>query len=293
MRDTTIKKLKGKRAVIVGGSRGINKEVARAFLKEGAEVMLVARLKDELRTAQKELSAFGKVEIFAADVSCAKDMQELGEKVASIWKNVDVLVNGAAISGPIGPVLEADPKEWDESIRTTLSGTFYGIRFLVPLMAKKKKGVVINYVGGGEGPFLNYTSYVAAKGGIARLTETAAEELKEKGIRMNAIAPGAVNTRFLEDLLNAGPKKAGKFNYERALKQKEKGGVPPEKAAALCVWLASDVSAGITGRVFSALWDPYEDFPRHVADIASTDVYTMRRVRPKDRKFSWDPYDPL
>jgi NAD(P)-dependent dehydrogenase (short-subunit alcohol dehydrogenase family) len=126
-----------------------------------------------------------------------------------------------------------------------------------------------------------------------RLNETAAAELKDTGVRMNAIAPGAVNTRFLEDLLKAGPKKAGKENYERALRQKDSGGVSPEKAARLCVWLASDASIGITGKIFSAQWDPYENFPQRIVDLMSTDIYTMRRVRPKDRGFDWDPFDPI
>ncbi len=286
-----MKKLEGKNAVIVGGSRGINKEVARAFLQEGATVLLVARLKKELDAAKKELSSLGTVSTCVADVSKLSDVKKIAAQVKK-WKKLDVIVNGAAISGPIGPVLETDPKKWSDSVGVTLVGTYHVVRLLGPFMLKKG-GVIINYVGGGEGPFLNYTSYVAAKGGVMRFTETAAAELKNTGIRINAIAPGAVNTRFLEDLLKAGPKKAGKENYERALRQKQNGGVPPQKAAQLCVWLASEAPKEITGKIFSAQWDPYVDLKNHLADVTATDVYTMRRVRPKDRGFDWDPFDPL
>jgi len=285
------KKLIGKKIVVVGGSRGICKAVSKAFLNEGASVILVARSKKELLSAKKELENLGKVHTFVADVSKTDQVKKLSVWVKSLWKNIDVLVNGAAISGPIGSVLENDPKKWEHSIRNTLLGTFHGIHFFGPMMVANKKGVIINFVGGGEGPFLNYTSYVAAKGGVMRLNETAAEELKKYGIRMNAIAPGAVNTQFLKDLLKAGPKKAGKFNYDRALKQKISGGVSPEKAAQLCVWLASNDSKGFTGKIFSAQWDPYYDLQKHSKDVTKTDVYTMRRIRPKDRKFTWDTYD--
>ena len=121
-----------------------------------------------------------------------------------------------------------------------------------------------------------------------RLTETVAAELKELDISVNAIAPGAVNTKILDDLISAGPERAGTATYEAALKQKAEGGVSPEKAAALAVWLASDASRGLTGKVLSAVWDEYEKFPERMHDISGTDVYTMRRVRPKDRGFGWE-----
>lgn len=311
--NQNMKILQGKKALIIGGGRGINKEVARTFLTEGAKVFLVARTKSQLLATQKELSNLGEVNIFVADVSKLADMKRLKAKVLSKWKGLDILINGAAVSGPIGSVLDVDPKDWLKSIEITLCGTFYGINLFGPIMRKKGSGVIINYVGGGEGPFLNYTSYVAAKGGVMRLNETVAAELSSipvrvnavapgsvdtgllnhSGIRMNAIAPGAVNTQFLKDLLKAGPKKAGKENYERALKQKQNGGVPADKAAKLCLWLASDASTGITGKIFSAQWDPYQDLSKRIDEIMKSDVYTMRRVRPKDRGFDWDPFDPI
>ena len=150
-------------------------------------------------------------------------------------------------------------------------------------MKKNKHGVIINFVGGGEGAYPNFSSYVAAKGGIARFTETVAAELKDDGIWVNAIAPGAVNTKFLDDIISAGPEKSGKETYEKSIKQKESGGVSPEKAAALCVFLASEKAQGLTGKIFSAVWDSYGTFPEHIKEIMSSDVYTMRRVRPEDR----------
>ncbi len=280
--------LKGKKAIVTGGSRGIGKEIAKAYLEAGAEVCLMARNAAELSDAQKELSPAGTVHVLAGDVSREEDVKRAASEIASMWGQADVLVNAAGVYGPIGPVTEVDPALWRAALEINLFGTFLATHYFAAPMQKAGTGVIINFVGGGEGAYPNFSSYVSAKGGIARFTETVAAELKESGIRVNAIAPGAVNTKFLSDLIAAGPEKAGAANYERALKQKESGGISPEKAARISVFLGSDASRGITGKILSAVWDPYENFSEHEKDIMSSDVYTFRRVRPEDRGFGWD-----
>jgi 3-oxoacyl-[acyl-carrier protein] reductase len=261
---------------ITGGSSGIGKVIASEYLSQGALIYLLGFDKEGLDATQKELSKKGTVHVFLTDVSKPEEVKRAAEEVEKTFGTVDVLVNGAGIYGPIGPVTEVDPDLWRKAIEVNLYGTFLSVHFIVPLM---KNGAIINFVGGGEGAFPNFSSYVSGKGGIARFTETVAAELEDKDITMNAIAPGAVNTKFLDDLLAAGPEKAGKKNYERALKQKAEGGTPPENAAALCVFLASEEARGITGKIFSAVWDPYEAFPKYKDKLMGSDVYTMRRVR--------------
>jgi NAD(P)-dependent dehydrogenase (short-subunit alcohol dehydrogenase family) len=283
---TTRPFLKGKKALLIGGSGIIGRAIARTFLDEGAEVICATYRPREVEEAKRLIPEASFRAVDCADIA---KMQELAETIKAEWGHIDILVNAAAIAGPIAHIFDTDPEEWRRSIEVTLLGTYHGIRFFGPLMPRG--AVIINFVGGGEGPLLRHTSYVAAKGGIMRLNETAAAELADQGIRVNAIAPGPVNSQFLIDMIAAGPEKAGQANYERALKQQQSGGVSPDKAAALCRWLASDESIGITGKIFSAQWDPYEDLP--AKDIMTTDVYTMRRVRPKDRGFDWDPFDRL
>ncbi len=276
-----------KRIVITGGSRGIGKTIASAFLKNGDEVMIVSRNLGDLEAVQREFSGLGKVKAVPADVSSEEDVRRIAEEVEKIWGVVDVLVNAAGIYGAIGPVTEAEPSEWKKATEVNLFGTFLVLRAIVPLIKKQGGGVIINFSGGGEGPYPNFSAYAASKGGILRFTETAAEELKPYNIAVNAIAPGPVNTRFLEELLEAGPSRAGEENYKKALKQKETGGVPPERTAELCLFLASDQAAGLTGKVISAVWDAYPKFPEHIQEISSSDIYTFRRIKPEDRGFHW------
>ncbi len=117
--------------------------------------------------------------------------------------------------------------------------------------------------------------------------ETLAVEVKTEGIDVNTIAPGALNTRLLDEVLQAGPEKVGQVFYDRALKQKAEGGAPLERGAELAVYLASSASNGLTGKLISAVWDPWEQFADHTDDLQKTDIYTLRRIVPKDRGQNW------
>ena len=279
--------LTNKRAIITGGGRGIGKAIAQAFLEAGAEVLLVARNQTDLEFTQKELSPLGWVEIISVDVSLETGSAAVVKKVSDLWGQLDILVNAAGVYGPIGPLAEANVAEWRQAIDINLIGTFLMMRAMVPLMKARGRGKIINFAGGGEGAYPNFSAYVASKGGIVRLTETVAAELKSFNIDVNAIAPGAVNTKLLDDLLKAGPEKVGEETYKRSLEQKKNGGVSPEKAAELVVFLASDASNGISGRIISAVRDDYKIFPAHLKEIMESDIYTWRRIKPKDRGYNW------
>jgi 3-oxoacyl-[acyl-carrier protein] reductase len=279
--------LENKKAVVIGGSRGIGKAIASAYLDNGASVLLVARNALELEVAKSELSPRGEVIVSAGDVSRLEDVTRIVAEVKKIWGRVDILVNAAAVSGPIGPVTDVDPAQWLQALTVNLFGTFLATHFFGAMMKEAGSGVIINFSGGGEGAYENFTSYVSAKGGIVRFTETAAAELAPYHVRVNAISPGAVNTQFLEDLIAAGPARAGKANYERALKQKESGGASPARAAEVCVFLASDAAPTLTGRTLSVMNDACEDIPAHIDEIMSSDIYTFRRVFPKSKGLDW------
>ncbi len=142
--------------------------------------------------------------------------------------------------------------------------------------------------GGATSPRPLLSAYAASKAAVVRFAETLAEEVRGTGTDVNAIAPGALNTRLLDEVLAAGPERVGDAFYERALEQQSAGGTPLDLPARLALFLASAESDGITGKLISAPWDPWEQFPSHAEDLRGTDVYTLRRIVPADRGLSWD-----
>ena len=269
--------LKNKSALVTGGSRGIGLAIAQAFAKEGGKVILVARSESELLVAQELVKVASIMPLDVGDIAAVK-------KAAMSFQQLDILVNAAGAITPIGPIESVDPEAWLQLLRINVFGTFLMTQACIPHL--QKGGTIINFVGGGEGAFPNFSAYASSKGAVARFTETVAAELKAKDITVNAIAPGAVNTKMTQDMIAAG-QEAG-AQYERALKQQEDEHATPEKAVHLALWLASPAARDITGKVLSAQWDNYERFQEHVADIKGSDIYTMRRVRPKDRGFTWE-----
>lgn len=285
---TTEPVLKDKIAIITGGSTGIGKGIAIAFAQQGAHLVLSARTKNDLEEAKKEITRFTtKVESFPADVSNPTAVKGLVDFTLEKFSNIDILVNSAGIYGPIGMITDISPGEWLEAIKINLYGTFLCIQAVLPIMIKKNKGKIINMSGGGgASPFPRFSAYGTSKAGVIRLTETIANEVKDYKIDINAIAPGAVNTRLLNQALQAGDA-AGKDFIAKSLKQKQEGGVPPEKVAGLAVFLASSKSDGLSGRLISLLWDNWQDIPLYLDKIMSSDIYAMRRIVPKDRGYDW------
>lgn len=124
-----------------------------------------------------------------------------------------------------------------------------------------------------------------AKSALVRFTETLAVELADSGVTVNAVAPGAMNTRMVDEVVEAGP--GGSGEYFAAVARRTAGGHAPDAAVALIAWLASPASDGITGRLISAVWDPWETLAARREELAGSDIYTLRRIVPKDRGKSW------
>lgn len=267
---------------------GIGKAIALAFARQGSHLVLASRAKSYLEGAKQDLEGFGpRVEIFQADVSHEKEVQSLVNFTLKQFGDINILVNCAGVQKPIGFVTDIDSEQWLEAIKINLFGTFLCLKAVLPTMIKNKRGKIINFSGGGAvSPRPRFSAYSASKAAVVRLTETLAEEVKEYNIDINAIAPGAVNTRLLDEVLEAG-EAAGKEALAKSIRQKQEGGVPPEKIAELAVFLASSKTDGLTGRLVSLLWDNWREIPQHLPEIMSSDVYTMRRIIPKDRGYNW------
>ncbi len=271
---------KGKRALITGATGVIGSAIARTFAAQGCVLVLSGRSKEKLDALAKEIP--GSV-VVACDVSVEAQVRALFGRVDKL----DILVCAAGAYGDIGPLAESNASEWMRAIAVNLFGTVLCIQRALPMLQKSKRGKIITFAGGGEGALPNFSSYAASKAGVLRLTETLAREEAFKNIGINAISPGAVKSGLTEALIAAGEEKAGTEMYQKNVQQMEEGGASPEKAAALAVFLASEASDGLSGKNLSAIWDHWQDIPRHLKDIMESDVYASRRIKPKDRGYDW------
>ena len=271
---------KDKVAVITGGGSGIGLAIALAFAKTGASVAILGRDEKKLAAAQKQILEFGKCRIYRADVSNAKQVKKIFSNIHHEFKHIDVLVNCAGLYGPIGLFHTLDLSAWHSAFAINFLGTANCVRAVLPFMLKAKKGKIITLSGGGAvQPFPNFSAYSTSKAAVVRFTETVAKEYENKNIQINAIAPGAVNTSVLEQVLKSGPKKVGEEFYKKSLEQKRTGGDSVENAAELVLYLCSGQSSNVTGKLISAKWDGWQKWNKaNLTKIKNSSVYTLRRI---------------
>jgi len=270
--------LKDKIAVVTGGSRGIGKAVVEALAANGCRVVAVSRSAEELKSLQDELERSGlRIEIESVDVSDYDLVQKLISGVVEKFGTIDILINAAGIYGPIGLFGDNDIKKWAQTLQINLMGAANCAHAVLPIMTKNKSGKIINFSGGGAvNSFPHFSAYATSKAAVVRFTENLAAEYKDFNIQVNAVAPGAVNTKLLGEVLAAGPEKAGKDFYEKSVKQQQEGGEDPKLAADLILFL---VSSDLTGKLISAKWDNWKEWNEaEIERINDSQEYTLRRI---------------
>jgi 3-oxoacyl-[acyl-carrier protein] reductase len=285
-------KLAGRSAIVTGASLGLGAAIAEQFAAEGAALMLCARNAPELEAQRARLvAAHPKVRILGhvADVSKASDVDRLFAAAASVFGKLDIVVNNAGVYGPMGSIDTIDWDGWVQAIAVNLNGLVYCCRKAVKAMKPRRYGKIINLSGGGAtNPLPGISAYAASKAAVVRFTETLALEVKEFGIDVNAVAPGALATRLTDQLIAAGPDRVGANLHARMSRLANEGGTPLSVGALLCVYLASAESDGLTGRLIAAQWDPWPFADAVKSDIDKSDIYTLRRIVPGDRGKPWD-----
>lgn len=271
--------------VITGSSTGIGRALADRLLARGHQVWGLARSDQTDFAAQKE----GRFHFSRCDISNWIEVEQAARDVAKAWSLVDGLIACAGLQGEVGRALSADPARWSETVRTNLDGTFYAVRGFDELLARSHaRAKVICFSGGGATkPRVRFSAYGVAKTGIVRLVETIAEEERDRAYDINAIAPGAINTRLTDEVIALGPKVVGEAEFAAAEKQKASGGASLEKALGLVEWLLSSASDGISGRLLAAPWDPWPTLATHASELAGSDIYTLRRIVPEERGKAW------
>jgi NAD(P)-dependent dehydrogenase (short-subunit alcohol dehydrogenase family) len=283
--------LTGRKALITGASQGLGAAIAEHFLAEGADVGLCARNASDLAAQTQRLAdVHGAARVWGrpADISRKSDVDALFDEARSRFGRLDILVNNAGVYGPMGTIDAVDWEEWTQAIAINLTGTVYCARKAVTMFKPQRYGKIVILSGGGAtSPLPGISAYAASKAAIVRFTETLALEVREWNIDVNAIAPGALMTRLTDQLIAAGPERVGAAFHARMVKLKQEGGTPLALGAAMSGYLASAESDGLTGRLLAAQWDPWPFSEEHRRDITDSDIYTLRRIVPKDRGKPW------
>ncbi len=274
--------------LITGTRCGIGNSLTRHFAAAGHDIWGISR------NAQTEFQAECDQQKLSfrhsrCDISDWNQVAAFRQELGAAWAHVDVLICCAGIQGPLGPSMQLDPLEWSQSIRINLDGTFYTLRAFHDLLLRAQpRAKVICFSGGGSAtPRPNFTPYAAAKAGLVRLIETLAKEWAALPIDINALAPGAINTRMTDEVLELGPTIAGEREFTIATEQKRKGGAPLSRVTAAIELLCSRSGDGLSGKLISVPWDPWPTLPGRIHELMASDIYAMRRIVPEDRGQKW------
>ena len=232
-------KLRGKVALITGGSRGIGKAVATAYAREGAHLFICARGDADLNQAVADIrSTGGEAHGYVGDVGDAAQAKAIVRAALEQFGKLDVLVNNASFLGPRVPIAQYPVSAWEEVVRVNLTGSFLMIQEALKIMMPQRSGSIINVSSGvGRIGKARWGAYAAAKFGLEGLTQVLADEVREFGIRANSVNPGPTRTEM------------------RALAYPEEDPLTlltPEDIVSVFVYLASDDSAAVTGQSLDA-----------------------------------------
>jgi NAD(P)-dependent dehydrogenase (short-subunit alcohol dehydrogenase family) len=233
-------KLSGKVALITGGSRGIGRAIAAAYAREGASVFICARGADDLHQAIADIRATGGGEAHGrvGDKGDAAHAKAIVQGAVEQFGKLDVLVNNASLLGPRVPIAEYPVSAWEDVVRINLTGSFLMIREALKVMTPRRSGSIINVSSGvGRIGKARWGAYAVSKFGVEGLTQVLADEVREFGIRVNAVNPGPTRTEM------------------RALAYPEEDPLTllnPQDIVPLFVYLASDESEAVTGQSLDA-----------------------------------------
>ena len=267
--------LSSKNVLVTGGSMGIGFAAAEECLRAGARVVICARDGSAVSGAVEQLklsSGSQDVDGVAADVTDAVQIEQALDLLGSSFGPITSLIHAAAVQGPIGELTTVDPNDWMETVRVDLFGTFLAVRQACERMKQTGGRIVVFSGGGATSPRRSFSAYACSKTAVVRLAETAAIEMSRYGIEINALAPGPVATRMLEQTLAAEPRVEP---------------VPVTIPAAAAAFLISDRARGITGKLVAAVHDGWRDWPLHLDELQRSDAFTLRRIVPRDRGLDW------
>lgn len=267
--------VKNKGVLITGGSRGIGKRLALGFAAAGARIGLLARSKAELDLAKLEIEHNGGVAMrIRADVRDLEQVSAAVDRMRVQFGSVDILIAAAGMQGPIGPLVDIKSKLWAETLETNLLGVMHACQAVLPGMIQHRSGKIIVLAGGGAAHARpNFSAYAASKAAVVRLVETLAEEVRDKNIQVNCLAPGGAYTSMTDEIIRAGDR-AGQKEIEEAENVRLTGGEAPSRQVELAMFLASERSNHISGKLIYV----NDDWKRLQNSNMNPEAYTLRRT---------------
>ena len=267
-----------KHVIITGGTGGIGSHIVKALIRDGYYLSIVGRSKSNFNRLIKNIKNKQNIQFCKADISNSQEVVNLFATLKQSEHPLYGIINAAGVQAPIGKFSENKMSEWLDNISINLLGTVNMIHGFMNVKIKGKQyRKIINFSGGGgTSSRPNFSAYAIAKTAVIRMTEILAEELIGNNIDVNAVAPGAINTNMLKEIIDAGPQAGDE--YKIAFKRKNNRGGPINKIVDLCRFLISSESNGISGKLISAIWDDYKgsDFIERLR--VDSDFCTLRRI---------------
>ena len=271
--------LKSAVAIVTGAGRGIGRAIALEYASQGVKVALVSRTASQLDVVAKEIAdAGGAALALPADVTDEGSVLRMTERVERELGPIDILVNNAGSYQAIGPVQECSSDAWLTDIMVNLYGVFLCSHVVLPKMLSRKRGYVINIIGGGTASPLEYGSaYGSSKAAVMRLTETMALELDGTGIKVFAMSPGLVRTALVDYQIESV--EGQRWLAERLSAMFDEGrGVPPTIAANMAAEIVSGKLDKLAGRAVRADRDDADQLAQQADEIVEKDLRVLRMI---------------
>jgi 3-oxoacyl-[acyl-carrier protein] reductase len=273
-------------AIVTGASRGLGRLIAIELAAANVDVLAVARDPRGLEQSAAGAAVSGGGEVFA--MVCDLEGADAALQIAAAAQahgGASILVNNAAIQGPIGPSWETDAAEFERAMRVDFLVPVALTHAVLPDMIARREGWIVNVSGGGAtAPRPMFSAYGAAKTALVRYGETLAAEVAQNGVRVNSVAPGAFASGMTRAILADGDRAGAseRAGAERSLAVNDDANAV--KAASLIRYLVAGAGRDVSGKLISAVWDPWNEMHLQWDALRASDVYTLRRIVPADRK---------